>query len=107
MPVNYVSPFLMEEFDTAGLLVGYTAVNAGGTEDSLIILRIINASNTTVIISYDGVTDHDILIMNTDVLYNLQSNSEPQNFVYRLKKGTTFYVRGTAGIGSIYFSGWY
>jgi hypothetical protein len=107
MPVNYVKPFLLEEFDVAGLAAGFAPVNAGGTADNLLILRINNHSNTAVIISYDGVHDHDIIGIGASVVYNLQSNSEPQNWVYQLKQGTTFYVRGTAGVGFIYFSGWY
>lgn len=107
MPVNFVASMEMQSFNIAGLAAGFTAVDVDGIESHLLILRIINDSNKAVIVSYDGVTDHDIIPAGTNVTYNLQSNSEPQNWVYQLKEGTVFWVRGAAGAGFIYFSGWY
>lgn len=107
MPANYVASIDMQDFDVAGLAAGFAPVDVNGIESNLLVLSILNNSNTPVIVSYDGVTDHDIIVAGERVVYNLQSNSEPNNWVYQLKYGTVFYVRGAAGIGSIYFSGWY
>lgn len=107
MPVNFVASIEMQSFNVAGLAAGFAAVDVDGIESHLLVLSILNNSNTPVIVSYDGVTDHDIIVAGERVVYNLQSNSEPQNWVYQLKEGTVFYVRGVAGAGFIYFSGWY
>jgi hypothetical protein len=107
MPMNFVASIELQDFNVAGLVAGFAPVDVNGIESHILILRIINDSNKAVIISYDGVTDHDIVAAGTSVTYNLQSNSEPNNWVYQLREGTVFYVRGAAGAGHIYFSGWY
>lgn len=107
MPVNFVRSIDAQEFDTAILDAAYLIANSFEVEGSISILHIFNDSNTSVIISYDGVNDHDVIPLLTGVTYNLQSNASPQNFEYKIKKGSRVYVRGTAGVGNIYFSGWY
>lgn len=68
------------------------------------IVKFVNDSNTGVTISWDGITDHDILPAASFFLYDItanHSNVQGTQGQY-IKKGTQFYVKGAAGVGSIY-----
>jgi len=71
------------------------------------LIRFINDSDTDVIISYDGDTDHDFLRAGETLEIYTQSNSQPSNHVSLFKAGTMVYLRGEAGTGTVYFSAYY
>lgn len=64
------------------------------------ILKIVNNSNVLVTVSIDGSTDIDILPINSFVLYDELKYGNP-NYQF-VRAGTQFYVKGSAGVGSVY-----
>lgn len=85
----------------------YSAVNASGLPEACFLIRINNASDQAITISYDGSTDNDYLAANTALTFDFGSNGYPNNFVALLAVGTIVYVKGTAGNGTISLSGYY
>ena len=63
--------------------------------------------NTDVFISFDGVIDHMFISAGNTITEYYQIASTPNNNVSKLKKNTTVYVRGVAGVGLVYVSGYY
>ena len=105
---NKVLPIPLSSIDSATFTGAYQLLSAAaGTAQNAIMLHIANNSNVSITISYDGVGDHDFLLANTDRELNFQSNSAPSSYVAMLAKGTKVYVKGAAGVGSVYLSGWY
>lgn len=71
------------------------------------LIRINNASNQAITISYDGIVDHDYLAAGAALYLNFQSNAQPNGFVALMGAGTSIYVKGTGGVGFISISGYY
>jgi len=110
MPKDSIKPLLIASLDASTLqAVTYTAINAvaNGLDGPCFMIRITNASSSGVLVSYDGINDHDILLDGHILQLDFQTNSRPGNKVAQLAKGTKVYVRGAAGQGNIYLSGWY
>jgi hypothetical protein len=108
MPVkDRISAIPLISFNVAGL-AGYQSINApNGIPEACFSIVFSNNSNTNVIISYDGVTDHDIVLANSVIGFPIQTNAQPPNWRALLAKGTQFYVRGIAGVGTFFVSGYY
>jgi hypothetical protein len=68
-------------------------------------LKISNLSNTSLVISYDGVTNHDFIVNGTTLDYYFQPNSMFMNGIACLPQNTVIYVKGTAGAGVVICSG--
>lgn len=105
---NYITPIKLRGVDTAGIAIDtWTVFTGSGLEGSCFFLRITNASDTDVFISYDGVNAHEYLTADDRININFQSNSSPAGYVSKLRKGSLLYVRGVAGTGLVYLSGYY
>ena len=79
-----------------------------GLPGACVILRIVNDSNVTIGVSYDGVTFNDSVRSGSDLQLYFQTNSQPGNFVACMPKGTKVYVIGAAaGAGFVYLTGYY
>lgn len=88
---------------TGGFDVLYTSL-----PEPLAILRIVNESNRDITISYDGSTNHDLVPSSNTLQLYLQASNRPRSHVAQLPKGSTIYVKGTAGgTGYIYVAGYY
>lgn len=96
----------MTSLDSSTIGAAYLPINTG-LPQALSVLRIINASNTPITISYNGVQDHDYVAANTPFQLPNQSNSMPNNNMGLIPKGTIIYAKGTAGVGFIYLAGYY
>jgi len=83
------------------------ALNAGGLDGACFMIRITNASSQSIVISYDGVYDHDVLLDGDILQIDFQTNNRPGNKVALLAKDTVIWIKGTAGAGFIYLSGFY
>lgn len=100
----------VELFGIASTIVDadtYESINSLGLPFPCFLVRIINNSDEDVTVSYDGVTDHDFVPKNTTLQLPLQTNSQPNNNVALMPKGTIVYVKGTAGTGDIYLAAYY
>ena len=105
---NIVKAQPISTVNAANLLANaYLAMNAG-FPDAIFMIRILNASNTNVFVSYDAINDNDFVPSGNGILeLNFQSNAQPNNFVTLLSKGTRVYLRATAGVGSIFLAAYY
>ena len=108
MSQNYVKVIPMTSVDSATFTGAYKVISATGLPEACSLVRISNASDRALLISYDGVTDHDYLAATSVLQLPFQSNSSPSGQVAQLKKGTIVYVKGAAGgTGLVYLSGYY
>ena len=65
-----------------------------------VIAKLVNNSTVLVTISIDGSTDIDVAPANSFWLYD--ENIPGGDLVHALPAGTQFYVKGSAGTGSVY-----
>lgn len=110
MAKSFVLAIPVTSFDTAGANAAYQAINPNGLTHNCFMIRVINTSNITIELSYDGVTDNDILQPDATLQLNLQSNSSPNGYITQMRKGTVVSVKstsGAAGVGLVYLVGYY
>lgn len=109
MPKNKLEAIPLGIFDATTLTANYQPIYAGGLPHSLAFLRINNASAVDIIISYDGITDHDYIFAGSTFELPAQMSSQPRNQVMYIPKGYILSVRFAklAGLGEIYVSGYY
>lgn len=79
----------------------------GGIPQACFMLRFINNTDEDVLVSYDGVTDNDVVVHGTTVQLEPQTNSQPNNYICVFPKGLTIYVKGANGTGEFYVAGYY
>ena len=107
MAQNSVKPFTLSTVASAALTTVYAPLNGTGFIQSPFFIRIINAGSTAITVSYNGVDDHEYLPANTIFELPSQANAQPGAHVALFPKRTVVYIKGTAGTGTIYLSGYY
>jgi hypothetical protein len=85
----------------------YQPISATGSSYPFFLLRIQNLSNQAIFISYDGVTDHEYMTADSIFEMNTQDNASPNGMVALWPKGSNVWVKGAAGIGTIYASAYF
>ncbi len=86
----------------------FQPINVGGLPQACFLLKINNFSSAFVIISYDGVTDHDTIDFGEHAeIYGGMGSSQPNANACLWAKGQTVYIRGVAGTGVISLAGYY
>jgi hypothetical protein len=106
---NSIAAIPLASIDTATYTGAYQLLTpASGLANACFILRIVNNSDRITTISYDGVTDNDIIPTAAHFELNPQSNSQPNNFTCLFARGLKVYVKGLAGgTGLVYLAGYY
>jgi hypothetical protein len=66
------------------------------------IVKIVNNANVPVTISIDGTTDHDIAPLSTGFVYDNTTNRTSSTSGIFAPAGRQYYVKGSAGTGSVY-----
>lgn len=107
MAQNSVKAVPLSGFNSAAVLNNFQPINPGGFPESPFFVRINNASNSGIIISFDGVTDHDVVLANDFLDIPTQTNAQPGAWVALFPKYTVVFVRGVAGVGTIFLSAYY
>lgn len=107
MSKNTIRTTPLATFDSATLSGTYAAVITGGLAKPCYLLRITNASNKDVTISFDGVNDSDYIFSNTANNIPAIYGSQPSAYVAIFPQGQQIYVKGSAGTGNIYIAGYY
>jgi len=108
MAQNSVKPFQLTTILSSTLILNtYQAINPDGFEEAPFFIRITNGSTQTVVISYDGINDHEAVLINTSFDLPSQANAQPNGNVALFPKHTVVYARGTAGTGNVFLSGYY
>lgn len=109
---NTVKTIPLTVFDMSTLTASFQAINGNGFEFPLFFIRFENASTADVTISYDGVTPHEFLagtaasIPRQILEINFLTSFPSQGYI-AFAKDTKVFVRGTAGTGNLYLSGYY
>jgi hypothetical protein len=105
MSKNFVLAQTAAVINTAALTGGYDSL--GLILHPSCIVRFINASNTLIVVSYDGAHVHDIVRPDSDVSIYSQANSQPGGYEALFRQGTNVYVVGAAGVGNFYMACYY
>lgn len=104
---DYIQAITALVIDSSALTGGYDLFDSAGLPEACSIIRVVNASDTAVGVSYDAVDTHEFLPAGASLQLNLQANSRPNNHVTCLAKGTKVSLKGVAGVGNIYLIGYY
>lgn len=105
---NKALPIPLSSIDSATFTGAYQLISgAAGITNPCITLRIVNASNIGVTVSFDGTNDHGFVRAGSDWEMVFQSNSMPQNQVCCMAQFTKIYVKAAAGAGLVYLSGFF
>lgn len=107
MAQNSVKPFILSSVLSSTVTGLYAPLNGTGFIQAPFFIRIINASSMAITVSYNGVDDHEFIPANTVFELPSQTNSQPNAQVALFPKYTVVYIKGTAGTGNIYLSGYY
>lgn len=107
MAQNSVKAFVLSSLASASVTGTYAPINSAGFPQAPFFIRIVNASSMAVTVSYDGVNDNEFIPSGGVFDLPSQTNSQPNAHVALLPKGTVVYIKGTAGTGSVYLSGYY
>lgn len=107
---NTLKPIAMIAVNSAGLGGAgvYSLLTAAtGLEVACVMIRIVNASNTLMTVSFDGVTGHDVIAANTPLQLYAQPNGQPNGYSCLFGRGQLIYIAGAAGVGFIYLTGYF
>ena len=105
---NKVLPIPLSSIDSSTFTGAYQLLSAaGGLPNPCIMLHIANNSTVGITVSYDGVNNHEFIPANSVFELPSQTNSQPGAHIALFPKFTIVYVKGTAGTGNIYLSGYY
>jgi len=91
-------------FDSATLSGGYDKISQ--FSNPIIKFRVNNESNTSVEISYDGISSQDYVLSNDSLDIDLNTLDRKSDMTF-IPKGTSIYFKGVAGIGNIYITAYY
>ncbi len=105
MAQNNIKAIELLSIDSASFDGSYMLV--GKLSNSLSIMRIINNSDSDILVSYDGENDHDVVQTMTTMQISFQQNNKPNGNVANLAANTPIYVLGTTGQGEVYIAGYY
>jgi len=106
MATNRVKAIELCTFAAADLTGGYDEL-CDGLEEASFLIRVINASNVSVIVSYDATHANDIVAAGDILQLSFQNNNRPRSHIALLPKGQKIYLNGGAGQGYIYLAAYY
>lgn len=97
---NRVDWETLRTIDSATFTGSYQAIGTPLANPSY-ICKIVNNSTVLITISKNGTTDIDVAPAGSFWLYD-ESKAGPSGAYPSVPKGTQFYVKGSAGTGSVY-----
>ena len=107
MAQNRIKPIVLVSINSASLTSDYQEFNSAGLDGACFLLRVMNASDKGISLSYDGITDHEVVLANNTLQLDFQNNAQPNGWTALVSKGQVLYIKGTAGTGTVYLSGYY
>lgn len=107
MAQNSVKAFVLSTLSSASVTGSYQSLNSPGFAKPPFFIRIVNASNQAITVSYDGINDNEYVPANGVFELPSQSNAQPKSELALFPARTQVYVKGTAGAGTITLSGYY
>jgi hypothetical protein len=91
----------------SSLTSSYQALNSTPFEGACFRVAIYNSTAAAVDISFDGTNTHDVVLANSSTVIDAQTNAQPTANVALFPKNLVVYVKGSAGAGTVYVSGYY
>ena len=85
----------------------YMAINPSGLSNACFFVRITNGGTTPITVSYNGTTDNEYILAGSAFELPSQSNSQPDTYKALSPQGRIYWIKGTAGTGTIALSGYY
>ena len=99
MYVNRLYPLPFSIFEAGTLSNAYQLVTITPFAEPCNLIRLVNNSDVAVMISYDGVNDHDAILADRAVTINAQLNKRPTCPHTKFTRGTNVYVKQILGPG--------
>lgn len=90
----------LRSINSAGFTGAYQALGTPLGHNPFLV-KMVNNSTVPVTVSIDGVVDHDICPSGSFFLYDETANASREGGL-TVAKGTQFWVKGAAGVGSVY-----
>lgn len=103
--LNTIRAVALASFASSSLSGSFQALTA--LPNACFMIRIYNGSSTDITISYDGSTSNEYIKAGDSVLLMGQTNAQPTTNIANFPAGFTVWVKGTAGTGNVYLSGYY
>jgi hypothetical protein len=107
MAQNRVKAVTRGSLAGSSLTSSYQAINSTPFGGACFRIAISNSTTAAVDISYDGSTDHDVVLTGQTIVIDAQTNAQPTADTALFMKGLTVYVKGASSAGSVYVSGYY
>lgn len=108
MAINRIFPIPLRSRSAALLTNAFQPINAGGFILPVFFLRINNATDRAIFLSFDGVTEHEFLAIGQILEVNGQTNSQPNSYMCLFAQKQVVWVLAPAGAGTgaVYVSGY-
>ena len=90
----------MVSLSSASMTASYQAIGVP-LASAASIVKVVNDTTQDITISIDGSTDHDFIPAGSFFLYDVSSDTPGSTAVF-MPQGTKYFVKGTAGTGSVY-----
>lgn len=110
MTKNTVLPIALQAITASTLLNTYLEITSADLTGAPFILYIHNTSDENVVISFDGIIDHAIVLSQSMLDIPCQAGSAPNNNVAKFSRSTRVWARAENAIptlGSVTVSGFY
>ena len=109
MPSDKIKALTLTSLSAAGFDGLFQPINPLGCEGACSIIRINNATNKSIFISYDAINTHEFMTPGQVIEIEAQQESQPSNKKCLFQKGMIVYAfaPAVAGTGSVYLSGYY
>ena len=108
---NAVKSVTMDHLDLTSITTSYTVIYEDGFDNACSMIRIHNATNSPLWISFNGTTDNDYLAIGASLQLPVQDNHLPSGLVAKFKKKSKVYVKFTVApkppLGTVYLIGYY
>jgi len=108
MDLDSVQSIELTTFAGASITDVYQPMNGNGLSDDVKILLVINDSAETIMISFDGVKDTDVIFSGSSKEYEFQANAAntpTSPGIKYVRKGQIIYAKKIAGL-DIYIGGY-
>jgi hypothetical protein len=92
---------IYEPLRTIAIGADYAPFSGGPFANQISIIKVVNLSTETVIVSTDGATDMDVVPTGSFYLYDITTNTSQETGSIYVPQGTQIYAKG-AGTGTVY-----
>jgi len=106
MKTNVLYPIELSSFDATSLTNAYQVVNVNGIPLPCSVINIVNTSGVPIMLSFDGINDHDVVRAYGHITYNFQLNAESKALLKKFTKLYVKYILGAGKGGDIYVTGY-